>query len=441
MSFNHQEYNNRYVQNARNGGAPINDARQKYGVRIKEASVAEGETYWKVIGVHHLEPRENFGNHHVYMEALDEEGNRVKNPPAWVEWTWQGRRPDERADPVILDKPVAEAGGNLSMHFGQIVSIKVKGTNRDGQDKSDWAENMHTAHPDERLGDGSLLNSIGHHSFYVVFQRTRKGTVMNDGVIKGRVERGQNQLVRLYQGDDVLSQQRLGSDLAFQFDGLSAGAYRVVVVGTNIQHDNIALNASNKEVSISLALPPPTDSSISGTVRNGQGKQLFLVKEGNIILRLALGADGRYRFENLPAGIYSVQVFETAIKQDNISLDGTNSREVNLAIPDPTGPEIPETGTKTIDHYLLFGPPSTRGRQTNLLLATDYILAFSPTVGFNVEEAKLARQVTIIGEGVSQANQQAIQSSGSDVELLSGDAYDIEAQLNARIQTGRAFGS
>ena len=70
----------------------------------------------------------------------------------------------------------------------------------------------------------------------------------------------------------------------------------------------------------------------------------------------------------------------------------------------------------------------------------DYVLAFSATVGFSIEEAKQARQVTIVGEGISAADQQAIKDSGSQVELLSGDAYDIETKLNARIQAGRAFG-
>ena len=89
---------------------------------------------------------------------------------------------------------------------------------------------------------------------------------------------------------------------------------------------------------------------------------------------------------------------------------------------------------------LLLGLPGSRGRQTNLLLALDYVLAFSVTVGFSAEDAKLARQVTIIGEGISAADQQAISASGSQVELLTGNAYDIEAKLNDRIRTGRAFG-
>ena len=72
MAFNHQQYNTDYLLNARDNRVPINDSAQQYGVRIVEADVAEGETYWKVIGIHHLLPRENFSKHNVYVEALDE---------------------------------------------------------------------------------------------------------------------------------------------------------------------------------------------------------------------------------------------------------------------------------------------------------------------------------------------------------------------------------
>jgi hypothetical protein len=88
----------------------------------------------------------------------------------------------------------------------------------------------------------------------------------------------------------------------------------------------------------------------------------------------------------------------------------------------------------------LLGPVNSRGRQTNLLQAITYVLNFSATAGFSVEEAKQARYVTIIGDGVSQADQQAIRNAGSQVELLSGDPYEIEARLNARIRSGRSFG-
>jgi hypothetical protein len=47
-----------------------------------------------------------------------------------------------------------------------------------------------------------------------------------------------------------------------------------------------------------------------------------------------------------------------------------------------------------------------------------------------------ARYVTIIGEGITPEEQEAIRESGSRLEVLAGDAYNIEAELNHRIQTG-----
>jgi hypothetical protein len=436
MAFNHQQYNTEYILNIKNGLDPINDAAQKYGVRIIEADVAEGELYWQIIGVHHLLPRENFSKHNVYIEALDENGARIRNPIAWAGWTWKGRQPHERADPISLDKPDFEAAGNIAMHFGQIVSVWISGQSRDAQDKSDRLENLHTAHPDEPTPDGALLNTLGHHSFYVVFQRTRKTSGMMDGVIHGRLERGQGHIVILKKANSEIARQTIDNQLTFRFDNLPAGVYRLEVLNTEIAQDNITLNPTNKEIMLNLAVPLPDDSIIFGQVNNGAGKTLLLIKENNIIQRIQLPTNGVYSFPNLAAGVYSLTVFGTNVRQDNISVDGTNSREINLAISDTPVEPV----EKSIGHYLLFGPPGSRGRKVNLLLALDFIGAFSVTAGFSVDEAKHARQVTIIGEGVSSADRQAIENSGAQVELLMSSAYDIDAELTVRIQTGRPFG-
>ena len=437
MGLNHQQYNTNFLLNATNGGEPINDA-VGYGVRIVETEVAEGETYWRIIGVHHLLPRENFSKHNIYFEALDEQGQRVQNPHIFVGWTWEGRRPDERANPLPLDKPINETGGDISVYFGQVISAWVLGPNPGAPEKSDRVENLHTAHPDEPLPDGSLLNTLGHHSFYVVFQRTRKAAT-SSGIIAGRVERGQGQTIELMRNSQIVARQIIGNDGGYRFDGLGLGVYRLEITNSDVSQDNIRLAANAPQLTINLALPLPTQSVIFGRVQNGQGRILLLIKEGNIIARLPLAASGEFRFENLGQGTYSVMVFETNVRQDNIALNGTNNREVNMVIP--TTPDLTgQTGQKPLNHYLLFGPPQTRGRQTNLLLAIDYILAYSLTVGFSPEEAKQARQVTIIGEGISQAEIQAIQASGSEVEIISGDSYQIEGQLLARLSAGRAFG-
>jgi len=421
--------------NARENGGAINDAAQKYGVRIVEANVAEGDVYWKAIGIHHLFPRENFSKHHVYLEALDENGRRIKLPHAWAGWTWEGRQGHERADPVSLDKPEYETAGNIAMHFGQTVSVWIKGLGRDANEKSDRVENLHTRHPDEPLPDGSLLNTLGHHSFYVVFQRVRKATTAADGIIRGRVERGQGYTVQLLKSNVNVAQQKLGSDLSFRFEDLSYGIYQLQVASTNVRQDNIRLDASNKNVDMVLSLPPPSNSVISGQVQNGFGKTLLLIKEGNIIARFTIPQAEIFRFINLAEGTYSLQIFETSVRQDNISVDGTNSREINLTVPD-VGTDPVE---KSINHYLLLGPPGSRGRKTLLFIAADFILNFSVTVGFSVAEAKQARYVTILGEGISPNDRQSLENSGSNVEVLGGNPYQIEAELTRRVRTGRAF--
>lgn len=159
--FNHKAYIESFLQA---GKRLMPDP--KYKVKLKEAEVETGEKYWRVIGVHHLAPDENQGGHNIYLEALDEAGQRIRNPFPEVQWTWEGRRPEERISPVVLDKSDSEPGGNIAVHGGQVVSVWMDG-------KSDIVSNLHTNHPDERGPNGELWNSIGHHSFYVVFQRTK----------------------------------------------------------------------------------------------------------------------------------------------------------------------------------------------------------------------------------------------------------------------------
>jgi hypothetical protein len=394
MPLVHQRYNERFVQNAKTSSEPLTPE-AKFGVRVVKADVAEGETYWRLIGVHHLLPEENVSKHNIYIEALDEQGNRLRNPIAWAGWTWEGRRPNERADPVPLDKPANETAGDIAIHFGQKASVWIKGLGRDANDKSDRVENLHTAHPDEPLPDGRLLNTLGHHSFYVVFQRTRKTSVaVPDGVITGRVEGGQGRRVRLVQNNQAVAEQSLDANLTFRFANLPAGVYRLEIVGANLAQDNLTLSPSNKTVNLNLTLATPPPPTVAPPPPPPVTPPPAVVQPPSPV----------------------------------------------TPPPVVTQPTTPPATTKTISYYLLLGPAGSRGRQTNLLLAANYILTFSPTVGFSVAEAKQSRQVTIIGEGISAADQQAIQSAGAQVEVLTGDPYTIEAKLNERIHSGRSFG-
>jgi thiamine monophosphate synthase len=50
VGFNPQQYNNQFLANRQADKLPLNDAADRYGVRIEPAQVKVGETYWQVHG-------------------------------------------------------------------------------------------------------------------------------------------------------------------------------------------------------------------------------------------------------------------------------------------------------------------------------------------------------------------------------------------------------
>lgn len=433
MAFNHQQYNTSYLNNAQAGGDPDNEA-ASYEVVIEPAQVVEGQTYWKVIGVHHLKPLENFSNHHVYLEVLDEQGNRVRQPVAWVGWTWKDRRPEEPARPVPIDKPSFEPGGNIAVDKHQVVSVWVNGLSADASEPSDRVVGIRTTHPDEPLPDGTLHNTWGHHSFYVVWQRTTRRIADGNSVVFGAVANGEGHAVQLLRGTQVVATANLAGTTSFRFEQLTPGTYSVKVAGAEVERTGLQLDGAN-QIEVALALPSPDQSVIHGAVTNGLGHTLLLTKGTAIIERKTLPPDGAFKFEKLPAGIYGLDVWNTSVRVANIELDGRNSREVNLTVP-----EVEETGEKLLDHYVLFGPPGVTGRRTSMIIALDYLLTFSLTAGFDLAEARRARQVTVIGAGVSAADVNSLRDAGCQVEQLAGDSFALEARLAARVKAGRPFG-
>jgi len=141
-----------------------------YDVQLQPANVEPGQRYWRVAGVHHLLPNENRSNRHVFVDVVDADGQRVRDANLRLHWGWEGQHPDENAPPKRFDKPDHEPHTNVDVYLGQHIWIRV-----DGDDlPSDAVTNLHTNHPDERGPAGQTWNSVGHHSFYVLFQRAVK---------------------------------------------------------------------------------------------------------------------------------------------------------------------------------------------------------------------------------------------------------------------------
>jgi hypothetical protein len=103
MSF-HEQRKQQFLARHGGNGQVTNDA-AGYAVRIATAEVTAGAPYWKVVGVHHLTPEENGSRHHAFVDAVDENGQRVRDANLRIAWSWEGRQPDQAAPPQALDKP------------------------------------------------------------------------------------------------------------------------------------------------------------------------------------------------------------------------------------------------------------------------------------------------------------------------------------------------
>lgn len=126
------------------------------GVTIADAPVAPGEQYWRIIEVRFADEVESGGKHHIYADALDENGNRVVGQPITVYWG------DGNLTLPLEDKPAPDFGYNFQMYAaGYAYSVKVEGL------PSDILQGA---------GMGDVQNRFTgiHTSYYVTFQRATK---------------------------------------------------------------------------------------------------------------------------------------------------------------------------------------------------------------------------------------------------------------------------
>lgn len=123
--------------------------------------------HWQIVAADHLPPEVNMGNHHLYVECIDEYGVKQRSPDLHIGWTWEGKTDAEVAPPVPLTKSLDEPAGNIPIYGGQHVTAWLEGYGL----PSDRFENVHTAYPEEKTTSGEVGNSLGHHSFRVIFQR------------------------------------------------------------------------------------------------------------------------------------------------------------------------------------------------------------------------------------------------------------------------------
>jgi len=156
-----------FVNSADRLGRGLNLAAD-YGVEIITNTPDPGSTVWMTIGTYHLSGYENRGKRNIFIETLDENGQRLDGTKIGWNWAHSGTMPS----PAVVDKPANEPGANIPLFAGQDVSIWIL----DEDTPSDLVGGIHSNHPDEDEPNGEKWNTVGHHSFYVVFQRRKAKT-------------------------------------------------------------------------------------------------------------------------------------------------------------------------------------------------------------------------------------------------------------------------
>ena len=126
------------------------------GVTVEEAQVAPGQQYWRLIEARWADEKESGGKHHIYVEVLDEGGNRIVGHPVTVFWG------DGSYTQGIEDKQPPDLGFNYQMYAaGNAYNVKIEGL------PSDILRGA---------GMGSIeMPRYGiHTSFFLIYQRATK---------------------------------------------------------------------------------------------------------------------------------------------------------------------------------------------------------------------------------------------------------------------------
>ena len=108
---------------------------------------------WRCVHVHRLAVEESQGNHNVYIDVIDETGQRIAHPVVYVSFGWTG----SATQTTFFEKPEWEPGANFMLTAGENAWCAI------GNDSD--------------IVNG-LLGEAGHTSYYIVFQRQSAGEVI-----------------------------------------------------------------------------------------------------------------------------------------------------------------------------------------------------------------------------------------------------------------------
>ncbi|MFO7631371.1 MAG: hypothetical protein R6W76_02470, partial [Caldilinea sp.] len=126
------------------------------GVSIEDAPVEPGQQYWRLVEVRWEDEIQSAGKHHIYVDVMDENGDRIVGHPVTVFWG------DGSHTAALEDKPAPDYGFNYQMYAsGFAYNVKVEGLPSDVL---------------RGAGMGDVENRFRgiHVSYYLLYQRATK---------------------------------------------------------------------------------------------------------------------------------------------------------------------------------------------------------------------------------------------------------------------------
>ncbi len=267
----------------------------------------------------------------------------------------------------------------------------------------------------------------------------------------GRVAGGRGMHVQLT-GPEGTLETVVEADETYSFDNLPPGTYTLRVVEADAEKTDIVLDGTNTvEVSLAVAQTPESPSWTFTVEDGGPGPGFGVVRcevTGRVGLPVRLWAVGwagvvrrtgskpEYgpfvcEFAPLGGGTYYIEPEGLGVRVQ-LRLDGRSIVWVRFfpeLAPEPGEEEITPV-PKVYDLYLWLGRmPRTRAEFEAVL---QYAARFAPEVGADMEQARRARHVIVLGETLSEAQERVLHLSGSRVVRVPDNWEEVLTDLVAR---------
>jgi len=115
------------------------------GVNVVDAAVSSGQPFWRLIEAKWENEQEAGGKHHIFIEVLDENGNRIVGAPVTIFWSGgsaSGQTEDKNPPDYAYNYPMYMAGNSYNAKIEGLPSDVIQGMGLGTPEKPQWT--IHT---------------------------------------------------------------------------------------------------------------------------------------------------------------------------------------------------------------------------------------------------------------------------------------------------------